>query len=259
MQDAGAPVRVDREGPVARVVIDSPSNANALSNRVLAGLVAAFEACDADGEIRAVVLQATGSTFCAGADMAERLDPPPPGPRTTIAEALTAIARTTKPVLARVHGAVRGGGMGLVAAADLAAAPAGATFAFSEARLGVAPAVVAVPVLARMGRRSFERYALTADSFDAVEAARTGLLATSVADVGALDEWVDAVLASVLACAPEALAATKGLPELVARPWDEAMAATAELSDGLFASAQGREGMTAFFEKRRPSWWRGWP
>jgi enoyl-CoA hydratase/carnithine racemase len=258
MQGMGSPIHVERRGPVARITLDAPSKANALSARLLTDLLSALEECSGDAAVRAVVLTATGANFCAGADMAERLHPPP-GRYPTIGEVLTAVVRARKPVVAVVQGHVRGGGMGLVAAADLAVAPAGVTFAFSEARLGVAPAVVAVPALARMERRSFERYALTGDVFDGTEAARCGLITAAVPSTAELDTWADQVLGSLLLCSPEALAAVKTLPAMVGQPWDDAIAATASLSDRLFASAAGVEGMTAFFEKRRPSWAQSWP
>ena len=253
MAVAGSPVHLERAGPTARITLDSPSNANALSAPVLSGLLGAAEACRLDDGVRVVVLGAAGRTFCSGADMAERLDPPP-GPAVTIGEVLSALAGLPQVLVARVQGHVRGGGMGLVAVADMAVSSAAVSFAFSEARLGVAPAVVAVPVLRRMSRRAFERYALTGDVFGAPEAAAAGLVNEVVPGDAELDGWVDGITESVLACSPLALRATKGLPAIAAAPWDDAIASATELSDALFSSDDGREGMTAFFEKRRPRW-----
>jgi enoyl-CoA hydratase/carnithine racemase len=252
--DAATLVRYERDGPVVTATLDSPGNRNALSRRLLAELASALGEAQADPEVRVVVLTGDGTTFCSGVDLTERLHPPPGDPPATLAEVLSAIVSMPQPVLARVNGHVRAGGMGLVAACDLAAAPADATFAFSEVRVGVAPAIIAVPALRRMGRRAFERYALTGDVFGAAEAAASGLLTAAVADRRALDEWVGSVVASVLSSSPQAVAATKELAGLVDRPWDDALVAAEELSDGLFASADAAEGMAAFLEKRRPRW-----
>lgn len=259
MGDPEPVVRVERRGPVARLTLDSPGNANALSARLLGELAHALSDCRGDPSVRVMVIAAAGTTFCSGADMAERLEHPVAGSTAAIGAVLSAIATAPHAVVARVQGHVRGGGMGLVAAADMAVAAAGATFAFSEVRVGVAPAVVAVPVLRRMSRRSFERWALTGDVFDAAEAAASGLLSAAVADEAALDAWIDAVVSSVLRSSPAAVAATKTLPDICAGPWETALADAEQLSDALFASEGGEEGMRAFFEKRRPAWSAEWP
>lgn len=247
-------VRQARQGAVVTLTLDSPANRNALSRRLLAELATGLAETQADPDVRVVVLTGAGSTFCSGVDLTERLHPPPGVPPATLPEVLASIVAMPQPVVARVNGHVRAGGMGLVCACDLAAAADGATFAFSEVRVGVAPAVIAVPALRRMGRRSFDRYALTGDVFDARAAAAGGVLSAAVRDVDELDSWVDDVVASLLRCAPAAVAATKGLADLVARPWDEALDAAAELSEGLFGAAEAAEGMAAFLEKRAPSW-----
>lgn len=241
------------------LTLDSPTNRNALSRRLLAQLSTALAEARADPDLRVVVLTGSGSTFCSGVDLAERLHPPPGDPAATLAEILTALVTMPHPVVARVNGHVRAGGMGLVCACDVAAAPAAATFAFSEVRVGVAPAVIAVPALRCMGRRAFDRYALTGDVFDAGEAASAGVLTAAVRDPDELDAWTDAVVASLLRSAPEAVRATKALPDLVARPWDDALGAASELSDALFGAPAAAEGMAAFLEKRLPSWAVEWP
>lgn len=255
----GALVRCERTGAVVTLVLDSPRNRNALSSRLLSELMSGLTGAEADPEVRAVVLTGTGSTFCSGVDLEERLHPPGAAPPVALPEVLSTLASIPLPVVARVNGHVRAGGVGIVAACDLAAAAAGATFAFTEVRVGVAPAVIAVPALRRMDRRTFERYALTGDTFGAEEAAAAGLLSAAVADAEALDRWVAEVIGSLLRSSPEAVAATKGLADLVAQPWDEALAAAGALSDGLFASEAAREGMAAFLERRQPSWVVEWP
>ncbi len=252
-------VHFDRKGPVLTVTLDSPENRNALSRQLLAELHAALAGAQADPDVRAVVLTGAGRVFCSGVDLNERLHPPPGEPPATLAEVLTTIVSMPQPVIARVNGHARAGGMGLVAACDLAVAADAATFAFTEVRVGVTPAVIAVPALRRMGRRAFDRYALTGDVFSAGEAAAAGLLTTAVPDAHALDAWVDEAVSSLLAAEPRAVAATKGLADLVDRPWGEALAAAEELSDALFASDPAAEGMAAFLEKRRAAWVVEWP
>ncbi len=236
------------------LTLDSPANRNALSHRLLAELVSALADAQADPDVRVVVLTGTGTTFCSGMDLAERLRAPVEERTATLPDVLSIIVAMPQPVVARVNGHVRAGGMGLVCASDLAIAPKDATFAFSEVRVGVAPAVIAVPALRRMGRRAFDRYALTGDVFGAAEAVAAGVLTSTVDDVEALDAWVEDTVGSLLRSAPTAVAATKGLADLLARPWGEALEAAAELSESLFGAEAAAEGMTAFLEKRPPSW-----
>jgi methylglutaconyl-CoA hydratase len=248
-----------REGPVVTLTMDSPANRNALSRRLLADLEDALARVEADHDIRVVVLTGAGSVFCSGVDLQERLSPRTTAPLATLSQVLSMIVTMPQPVVARVNGHVRAGGMGLVCAADLAVAPAHATFGFSEVRVGVAPAMIAVPALRRMRRRAFDRYALTGDVFDAREAAAAGVLTAAVADTAAVDEWVRSVVGSLLRAAPSAVAATKALGDLAHRPWGEALAAASELSQHVFAGAPAAEGMAAFLEKREPSWVVDWP
>lgn len=259
MADGDTLVIQERNGPVVTLTLDSPKNRNALSTRLLAELAAGLAEAQADPDVRVVVLTGRGTTFCSGVDLTERLHPPAEPPSVTLADVLSTITSMPQPVVARVNGHVRAGGMGLVAACDLAAAVTEASFCFSEVRVGVAPAIIAVPALRRMGRRAFERYALTGDVFHAPAAMAAGLVHATATGLYALDSWVDGVVASLLASAPSAVAATKGLADLVTRPWDDALAAAEALSDGLFAAPPAAEGMTAFLEKRRPSWVVDWP
>ena len=255
----GPLVRRTHEGPAVTLTLDSPQNRNALSRQLLAELADALGRSRGDAGVRVVVLTGSGTTFCSGVDLEERLHPPAEAPLATLSQVLSMIVAMPQPVVARVNGHVRAGGMGLVCASDLAVAPAAATFGFSEVRVGVAPAMIAVPALRRMGRRAFDRYALTGDVFHAAEAAAAGVLTAAVDDGDALDEWVDSVVGSLLRCAPGAVAATKGLADLVDRPWGEAMGAATALSEQLFSEAPAAEGMAAFLDKRDPSWVVGWP
>jgi methylglutaconyl-CoA hydratase len=247
-------VRAERRGPVVTVTLDSPRNRNALSVRLLAELGGALRAVQADPDVRAVVLTGTGTVFCSGADLQERLHPPTGGQPVSLPEVLSCLADLPQPVVARVNGHVRAGGMGLVAACDLAVAPASATFAFTEVRVGVAPAVIAVPALRVMDRRSLARYALTGEPFGAAEAVTAGLLTATVEDE-TLDRWVAGAVDGILRSSPSAVAATKALlGELAGQGWAEAMAGARALSEELFVSPAAAEGMAAFLEKRSPSW-----
>lgn len=248
-------LRVERRGTTLTLTLDSPHNRNALSSGLLAALAQALAEAAVEASVRCVVLTATGKVFCAGADLRERLHgPSSEGPTVggSLPGVLTAIASMPKPVVARVNGHARAGGLGLIAACDLAAAPTWATFALSEVRVGVAPAVIAVPLLRVMGRRAFLRHALTAEPFSAAEAVDSGLLTAAVDD---LDRWTAEQVAALAGGGPRALAATKALPaHLEDTTWDEGLRHTASLTDRLFAGPEAAEGMAAFLEKRSPSW-----
>jgi enoyl-CoA hydratase/carnithine racemase len=222
---------------------------------MLAELAAALRGVQGDPDVRVVELTGTGTVFCSGADLGERLDPPAASRgQPSLPEVLSMLVELDQPVVARVNGHARAGGLGLVAACDLAVAPSTATFAFAEVRVGVAPAVIAVPALRVMDRRSFARYSLTGDVFGAAEAVTAGLL-TATVDAAALDDWVAGAVASFLRSSPPAVAATKRLMEdIVGRSRQEAMASAAALSDEMFRSPGAAEGMAAFLEKRLPSW-----
>ncbi|MFF4352122.1 enoyl-CoA hydratase family protein [Streptomyces sp. NPDC001530] len=231
---------------VTTLTLDSPDNRNALSAALVEQLADGLTRSGKDSDVRAIVLTHTGNTFCAGADLR---DPPHPD---ALVGLLRQIVELRKPVLARVTGHVRAGGLGLLGACDIAAASKEATFAFTEVRIGVAPAVISLPLLPRTDPRALARYYLTGERFDAAEAVRTGLLTATGDDV-------DAVLAPVLdglrRASPQGLAATKELlTAKVLETFDRDAAELTALSARLFSSAQAREGMTAFLERRDPAW-----
>ncbi|WP_411101506.1 enoyl-CoA hydratase family protein [Streptomyces sp. cmx-4-9] len=231
---------------VTTLTLDSPANRNALSAGLVAELRAALAAAAADPGTRTVVLTHTGTTFCAGADLKSPCDP------ADFLALLREIAALSKPVVGRVTGHVRAGGLGLLGVCDIAAAGAGSTYAFTETHLGVVPAVISAPMLALLDPRAASRYLLTAEAFDAAEAARIGLLTLHGDDV---DEVLAPVLAGLRKAGPEALAATKRLVTAGLRTaLERDGAALAELSARHFASAEAREGITARFERRDPSW-----
>ncbi|MBX9365477.1 enoyl-CoA hydratase family protein [Streptomyces sp. WAC04114] len=235
-----------RTRAVQTLSLDSPHNRNALSAALVGELAGALTDAGKDTGVRAVVLTHTGNTFSAGADLK---DPPPP-------EALVALLRQIvelpKPVVARVTGHVRAGGLGLLAACDIAAAATDATFAFTEVRIGVAPAVISLPLLPRTNPRALARHYLTGERFDAAEAQATGLLTTHADDV---DTALEPILDGLRRSAPEALAETKRLlTARVLEAFDRDAADLTALSARLFSSPQAREGMTAFLERRDPAW-----
>ncbi|MEV3968027.1 enoyl-CoA hydratase family protein [Streptomyces sp. NPDC050698] len=235
-----------RDRAVETLSLDSPHNRNALSAALVGELADALTDAAKDPGVRAIVLTHTGNTFSAGADLK---DPPLP-------EALVALLRQIielpKPVLARVTGHVRAGGLGLLAACDIAAASTDATFAFTEVRIGVAPAVISLPLLPRADPRALARHYLTGERFDAAQARATGLLTTCDKDV---DTALEPILEGLRRSAPDALAETKRLlTARVLEAFDRDAADLTALSARLFSSPQAREGMTAFLERRDPAW-----
>jgi methylglutaconyl-CoA hydratase len=243
-------VHLTRQGPVRTLTLDSPGNRNALSSRLLDELADGLAAA-ADATVRLVVLTATGPAFCSGADLTEGAGVV----ASRLPEILTAIRTAAVPVVARVNGPARAGGLGLIAAADLAVATTRCTFAFSEVRVGVAPAIILVPSLRVADRRFLARATLTGEPFDAAAAAGAGLLTAVVDDDHALDEWVEGIADSVLKSAPGAVAATKALlAELSEMHFAEGLDAARARSAELFAGAEAAEGMAAFLAKRAPAW-----
>jgi methylglutaconyl-CoA hydratase len=244
-------VRRADDGGVATITLDSPRNRNALSRRLVSELRVALTAALDDDGVRVVVLTGTGTVFCAGADLKEQSagEPPPDVPGL-----VRLIWDSPKPVVARLNGPARAGGLGLVTACDLAVAPDTATFAFTEVRLGVVPAMIAVTCLRRMDPRAAAEYFLTGEVFDARRAQEIGLINRAV-PAGELDAAVAHYTGMLLRGAPEALAIAKRLPRTVpAMDVEEGLAAMTELSVERFGSDEAREGIAAFLEKRDPRW-----
>jgi methylglutaconyl-CoA hydratase len=246
-------VTVERRGPAAVVTLDSPHNRNALSRLLVEQLHAALRTALDDDGVRMVVLTGAGPVFCSGADLKEQRAGGAPG-AVGLPEVLTLIIESPKPVVARVNGAARAGGLGLIAACDLTVGLAEATFGFSEVRIGVAPAVIAVPCLRRMDPRAARELFLTGETFDGVRAREAGLLDRAVADAE-LDATVHAFVAQLAQGAPQALAVTKALLREVPGPdLQEDFRRMAAVSAERFGSAEAREGIAALLEKRRPAW-----
>ncbi|SEG41111.1 methylglutaconyl-CoA hydratase [Thermomonospora echinospora] len=247
------PVLLEVDRGIATITLNSPANRNALSQALRTGLAARLAEAGADDDVRAVVLTGAGTVFCAGADLkeiasggAER------GP--SVPELLAAVMDLPKPVVARLNGPARAGGLGIVAACDLAVAPDDVTFAFTEVRIGVVPAMIAVVCRTRMDSRALSRYFLTGETFTAAQAVESGLL-TAACPREELDETVGGLLTAFRATEPKAVARTKRLlVELDGMARDEAFTLAERVSMEFFASPEGEEGRRAFFEKRPPRW-----
>jgi methylglutaconyl-CoA hydratase len=240
---------------VATVTLDSPANRNALSARLRRELAAHLDAAIDDPSARVIVLTHAGPAFCSGMDLKENRDP---DVARRAAQEFPGLLRrlwtSPTPVLARLRGPARAGGLGLVAACDLVVAADDVTFAFTEVRIGAVPAMISVPVLARMSAAAAAELFLTGESFDAVRAARAGLINSAV-PADELDAEVARYVGMLRLGAPGALAGTK---ELLHRErtgsFDGELAAMAEVSARYFTSDEAREGIRAFVEKRPPSW-----
>ena len=247
---------------VATITLDSPANRNALSRQLTAELDAHVQTALADGLARVIVLTGTGTVFCSGADLKEQRvanetrDAGQTGPGGLV-PILKALWRSPKPVIGRIQGSARAGGIGLIAACDIAVAAESATFAVNEVRIGVIPAIISVLLVRKLGEsRSMELF-LTGEVFSAQRAAEIGLFNAS-APTGELDATVDQYLAAVLKGAPGALGGAKQLiRDVPGMGMDAAFDEMTARSAVFFASEEAREGMTAFAEKRSPSWQEG--
>lgn len=248
------------EGGVATVTLDRPEQHNAFDDALMQALTARFRALAADGAVRVIVLAAAGKSFSAGADLgwmrrmagyshAENL-----ADAGLLGDMLEAIHGAPQPVLARVQGAAFGGGVGLVAACDIALATERASFCLSEVKLGLVPAMISPYLVQRIGPGAARRYSLTAERFDAATALRLGLVAEVYADEAALDAGLAALCAQLLQNGPAALAACKSLYDAVAgqpaRLREETQRRIAEIR----VSTEGQEGLAAFLAKRPPKW-----
>ncbi|HEX5741329.1 MAG TPA: enoyl-CoA hydratase-related protein [Pilimelia sp.] len=250
-------IRVATARGVTTITLDSPPNRNALSRALMTELLAALAAAADDDAVRALVLSHTGPVFCSGADLRETAAAwagTAEMPAAMLGDLLAAVWDFPKPVVARVGGAARAGGLGLIAAADIVVVAEDATFAFSEVRIGVVPAIISAPVLRRLAPRAAAELLLTGEVFDGLRAAEIGL-ATRAVPAAELDEAVGEYTDALTCGGPIALAATK---QLLRRPAGGTVRAELDdltaLSVAYFGSDEGREGITAFREKRPPAW-----
>jgi methylglutaconyl-CoA hydratase len=253
---------VERQGPIGLVTMNRPERHNAFDDALVAELTEALRSMEAEEGVRVVVLSGAGKSFSAGADlhwmrrMASYSMDENRRDSMALASLMRTLAHLAKPTVARVQGPAYGGGVGLVACCDVAIAAQNATFALTEAKLGLIPAVISPYVVAAIGERAARRYFLSAERIGAVEACRLGLVHEVAASEGDLDEKIGIVVDSMLACGPVAQREAKALIRAVAdRPvTSELLQDTAERIAKLRASPEGREGIAAFLEKRRPSW-----
>jgi enoyl-CoA hydratase len=244
------------DGHVARLTLNSPHNRNALSGTLVSHLHQGLQDAAADAAVRVVVLGHTGGTFCAGADLAEASGGDPfdmaAGRARELAALLRAIVESPRPVIAAIDGHVRAGGLGLVGACDIVVAGPRSTFALTEARIGVAPAIISLTLLPKLSARAAARYYLTGEKFDAGEAAAIGLVTIAADDV---DAAVASLVADIGHGSPQGLAASKALTTAaILAGFDRDAQRLATESAQLFVSAEAREGMLAFLEKRPPRW-----
>ncbi len=252
--------RVDADGN-ATVMLNRPEVHNAFDPLMTRLLTAALEKLDADPKVRAVVLLGAGKSFCAGADIGH-MKASAKFSRAQNYKSAQESARMfhtlynlSKPTIACIHGAVRGGGIGLVAACDIAIAARSATFRLSEVKIGVIPSMISPYVIAAIGERQSRRYFITGEEFDAAEAWRIGLI-HDIAEEESLNGTVGAMLAQLYSSGPKAMAAAKQLIGLSAHAdidkkiLDETSRRIADIR----ATPEGQEGLSAFLEKRKPHW-----
>jgi len=244
-------VRYAAAGPVVTLTLSSPANRNALSRRLVAELLTGLGRAETDAAVRVVVIRAEGPVFCSGADLAEALEDGMRQGSRALVELQRRMLASPLPVVVRVHGATRAGGVGLVAAADLAVASEQATFALTEVRLGLAPAVVSLTVLPRLSERAAGRTFLGGEAFSGTAAAAAGLVTVTVPEAE-LDAEVERFVGELLQGHPQGLRETKrllnaALLERIERDGPGLAARSAEL----FASPAAREAISVFRDRRR--------
>ena len=258
------PLLIHNNGHIATVTLNRPEVRNAFNDESITALTEAFTALGANDAVRVIVLAASGPGFCAGADlnwmrrMAEYSREENLADAAQLAEMLRLLYTCPKPTVARVQGDVFAGGMGLVAACDIAVSVDTASYCLSEVRLGLIPATIGPYVVRAMGPRAAHRYALTAERFSAAEALRIGFVHEVVA-ADALDAKLGEITSALANAGPAAVRASKRLVQDVAeREIDAALIArTVEGIADIRASAEGREGIQAFLQKRKPAWLAG--
>ncbi|WP_439113089.1 enoyl-CoA hydratase/isomerase family protein [Hydrogenophaga sp.] len=255
-------LNVSVQDRIARITLSRPEVRNAFNDEVIQQLKAAFETVGARDDVRAVVLAAVGPAFCAGADlnwmrrMADYTRDENIADAGQLAAMLQAIYACPKPTIAAVQGDVFAGGMGLVAACDMAVSVDSATYCLSEVKLGLIPATISPYVIRAMGARAAHRYFLTAERFSAQEAHRIGFVHELVDSAEALSTKTDELAQALCSASPAAVRACKKLVQDVAeRSIDEALiAATVDGIADIRASNEGREGVQSFLQKRKPGW-----
>ena len=245
----------------AIVILNRPEIRNAFDDALIAALTKMLKKLDADDSVRAVVLMGAGPAFCAGADlnwmkrMAGYTLKQNLADAKALADMLKTLDRMSKPTIARVHGPAYAGGVGLVAACDIAVGTVEAEFALTEAKLGLSPATISPYVVRAMGERMAHRYFLTAEKFSAAEAYRMGLL-SELCLPGELDDKINELLGHIVSGGKDALAEIKDLIRAVSRGAidDPMIDDTAKRIAKIRVSKEGREGIASFLGKRKPAW-----
>jgi methylglutaconyl-CoA hydratase len=259
--EQGRCVEVERDGAVARVWLSRGDVHNAMNGQLMSELLGVLAELEVDDSARVIVLGGRGKSFCAGADLTWMRQTALAGGAENAQDArvlaglFETIDRFPKPIVGRIHGSAIGGGTGIVACCDIPVATARARFAFSEVRLGMAPAVISPFVIARIGKSAARELFLTGERFDAARACALGLVNRVVADEEALDAEIATIVAALLQGAPKAQAACKELARTIAdQPMEVARETTAALIARLRAAPEGQEGMLAFLQRRPASW-----
>lgn len=256
----GSPLDIERDGPVARLWLDRPDQHNALSDDLANALVEALHAIAHDDAVRVVVLGGRGRSFCAGADIGAMKASAGASFEDNLADAMklgnmfAALADLPKPVVARIHGNVLGGGVGLACACDIPVASDDAVFGLAEVRLGILPALISPYLVRRMGDSNAREYMLTGERFGAAVARQLGIV-QHVVPAAELDAKVEDRVLALLAGGPRAQARIKTLLELnTDSTWEEYRSAMPRVLAEVRSGDEAKEGLTAFFEKRKPAW-----
>lgn len=252
---------IQRSGPVARITLNRPEVRNAFNDDVIAELTQAVQNLGQQDDVRCIVLAASGTAFCAGADlnwmrrMADYTREQNHADASALAEMMRTLYACPKPTVARIQGDVYAGGTGLVAACDIAVSVDTAQYCLSEVKLGLIPATISPYVIRAMGARAAHRYFLTAERFSAQEALRIGFV-HEVVTADALDAKVDELVQALVSAGPQAMRACKQLVQAVAeRDIDAALIAmTVNGIADIRVSPEGREGVASFLQKRKPTW-----
>lgn len=257
----GEMIRVETAGQMATLTLSRADLHNAFNEVMIGQITEAFVELGRRDNVRVVMLAGEGKSFCAGADvnwmkrMVDFTFEQNAEDANLLARMLRAIRECPKPVIARVHGAALGGGVGLTAACDIAVAVESAVFCLSEVKLGIVPAVISPFVMEKIGPGQMRRYGLTAERFSAAEAKRIGLIHEVFPTVEAMDAWIAEIGKTLMNNGPHAIASAKRiLSEVAGVLWDEVQARTVETISRLRVSPEGQEGLKSFLEKRKPNW-----
>jgi methylglutaconyl-CoA hydratase len=256
-------IKIERDARgVAMLTLNRPDLHNAFDELMIREVIAAFRDLGEDEAVRVIVIAAEGRSFCAGADLnwmkraSEYDEDQNREDAGELALMLNAIYACPKPVIARVHGNAFGGGVGVVAAADIAIGVADVVFSLSEVKLGIIPAVISPYVIEAIGARYAHRYFISAERFSGSEAYRIGLLHDLAASVEAMNEQIAVLCTALLANGPKAIESAKNLIQAVAQKSidDELMEDTIERIAQIRSTPEAKEGISAFLEKRKPNW-----